>query len=111
LQGGSGPLIAFGFLLIPPLVSRQFARSIEQFAVIASALGGVTALAGFYVAYRWDLPVGPTDVVLLGVVYALAFVGVASAGVRGAESHEATRLFRPERGWLQLVSAWEGALG
>jgi ABC-type Mn2+/Zn2+ transport system permease subunit len=26
---------------------------------------------GFWIAYQWDLPVGPTDVVLLGILYAL----------------------------------------
>ncbi len=69
-----GPLIAFGFLLIPPLIARQFARNMGQFVVIASLIGGVTALTGFCVAYRLDLPVGPADVMLLGVLYALAFV-------------------------------------
>jgi ABC-type Mn2+/Zn2+ transport system permease subunit len=76
-----GPLIAFGFLLVPPLISRQFARSIEQFALIASGVGGITALAGFYVAYRWDLPVGPTDVALLGALYALSHL-IRKAAVR-----------------------------
>ncbi len=27
----------------------------------------------FWIAYAWDLPVGPTDVVLLGIIYALGF--------------------------------------
>ena len=27
----------------------------------------------FWIAYQWDLPVGPTDVVLLGILYALGF--------------------------------------
>ena len=70
-----GPLIAFGFLLIPPLVARQFARNMGQFVVIASLIGGVTALTGFCVAYRLDLPVGPADVMLLG--------GALCAGVCG----------------------------
>jgi ABC-type Mn2+/Zn2+ transport system permease subunit len=68
-----GPLIAFGFLLIPPLIMRQFARNMWQFVLGASAIGGVTALFGFCLAYRYDLPVGPTDVALLGLLYALSF--------------------------------------
>jgi ABC-type Mn2+/Zn2+ transport system permease subunit len=66
-----GPLIAFGFLLIPPLIARHFARSMRQLALGASLLGGITALVGFVLAYLCDLPVGPTDVALLGVIYAL----------------------------------------
>lgn len=69
-----GPLVTFGFLLIPPLTAHLFARDMRQFALLASAIGGVSALAGFVLAFRWDLPVGPTDVALLGVIYCLAVV-------------------------------------
>jgi ABC-type Mn2+/Zn2+ transport system permease subunit len=37
-------------------------------------VGGASAFFGFWIAYQWDLPVGPTDVVLLGIVYAFAFI-------------------------------------
>ena len=69
-----GPLIAFGFLLIPTLTSRLFARTMRQFTIVASLLGGASSFVGFWLAYEHDLPVGPTDVVLLGVVYFLGFV-------------------------------------
>ena len=69
-----GPLIAFGFLLIPPLTAHLFARNIRHFTTCASLLGGATAFIGFWLAYQWDLPVGPTDVVLLGFVYGVAWV-------------------------------------
>jgi len=72
-----GPLIAFGFLLVPALVAHLFAHTMRQFFVLASVIGGVTAFLGFWLAYQWDWPVGPTDVVLLGVIYALA------AAIRG----------------------------
>ena len=68
-----GPLIAFGFLLIPALTAHWFARNMRQFTVFASVIGGVTAFGGFWLAYQWDLPVGPTDVVLLGVVATVAW--------------------------------------
>jgi ABC-type Mn2+/Zn2+ transport system permease subunit len=70
-----GPMVAFGFLLIPPLVAHLLARNMRQFAWIACGLGGLSALLGFYLAYRWNLPVGPTDVALLGIIYGLVFVG------------------------------------
>ena len=69
-----GPLIAFGFLLIPALTAHLFARNMRQFTVFASIIGGVTAFLGFWLAYQWDLPVGPTDVVLLGLLYAVAWI-------------------------------------
>ena len=68
-----GPLIAFGFLLIPVLTAHLFARNMKWFVILASLLGGLTSFLGFWLAYRWDWPVGPTDVVLLGVVYLSGF--------------------------------------
>jgi len=70
-----GPLVTFGFLLLPPLTAHLFARNMRQFALLAPSVGGLTAFAGFCVAYRWDLPVGATDVALLGTIYAVAFAG------------------------------------
>ncbi len=70
-----GPLIAFGFLLIPALTAHLLAPNMRQFTILASLLGGVVAFIGFCIAYNYDLPVGPTDVVLLGVVYGMAFLG------------------------------------
>jgi ABC-type Mn2+/Zn2+ transport system permease subunit len=71
-----GPLIAFGFLLIPPLAVRLFARNMRQFTGLASLGGGAAAFFGFWIAYQYDLPVGPTDVVLLGVLYAAVWIVV-----------------------------------
>ncbi len=68
-----GPLISFGFLLIPPLTAHLFARNMRQFAALAALIGGVAAFLGFWLAYRWDCPIGPTDVVLLGTIFALGF--------------------------------------
>jgi len=68
-----GPLVTFGFLLIPPLIAHLFARTMRQFSIAAALIGAVAAVIGFCIAYRWDYPVGPTDVALLGVLYAVAF--------------------------------------
>ena len=79
-----GPLIAFGFLLIPALMAHLFARNIHQFTILASLIGGAVAFLGFWIAYQYDLPIGPTDVVLLGMLYAVAWVTakVLSGGLR-----------------------------
>jgi ABC-type Mn2+/Zn2+ transport system permease subunit len=69
-----GPLIAFGFLLIPALTAHMVARNMKQFTVVAPLIGGVIAFLGFCIAYKLDLPVGPTDVVLLGVLYASTWI-------------------------------------
>lgn len=69
-----GPLISFGFLLIPTLTAHLFARNMKWFFILASIIGGTVAFFGFWLAYQWDWPVGPTDVVLLGGIYLLAAV-------------------------------------
>ena len=74
-----GPLVAFGFLLLPPLIAYQFARNTAQFLWMSSVIGGVSAVAGFAMAYAQDLPVGPTDLALLGILYAVTFLGRRAA--------------------------------
>jgi ABC-type Mn2+/Zn2+ transport system permease subunit len=69
-----GPLIAFGFLLIPALSAHMVARNMRQFMVLASLIGGAAAFLGFCIAYKLDFPVGPTDVVLLGVFYTIIWI-------------------------------------
>jgi ABC-type Mn2+/Zn2+ transport system permease subunit len=69
-----GPLISFGFLLIPALTAHLFARDMRQFAIFASLIGGAAAFVGFWIAYQWDCPIGPTDVVLLGIIYATTWI-------------------------------------
>ena len=69
-----GPLISFGFLLIPPLTAHLVARNMRQLIIIASLLGGASSFIGFWLAYEWDWPIGPTDVVLLGAAYGLVFL-------------------------------------
>ena len=75
-----GPLIAFGFLLIPALTAHLFARTMRQFVVLAPLFGGVAAFIGFWLAYQWDLPVGPTDVALLGAMHMVAWISAWAFG-------------------------------
>jgi ABC-type Mn2+/Zn2+ transport system permease subunit len=86
---GVGPLVTFGFLLIPPMIAHRLASGMVSFAVLAPVIGGVTSLVGFFFAYRYDLPVGATDIAALGVLYAAATVlsvfrqGTLRSGVAG----------------------------
>ncbi len=85
-----GPLISFGFLLIPALTAHLLSRNMKQFAVLASLIGGAASLVGFYLAYVWDLPVGPTEVTLLGLIYAATwlFRRIAIRGSRRAANED-----------------------
>jgi ABC-type Mn2+/Zn2+ transport system permease subunit len=68
----AGPIVTFGFLVIPPLAARLFTRHMLAFSLASAIIGGVTSFAGFYCAYRFDLPLGPAEVAVASVALALA---------------------------------------
>lgn len=71
----AGPLVTFGFLVAPPLAARLVTRHMVTFSLVAAALGATTAFVGFVLAYRLDLPLGPTDVTLAVVLLLAIGVG------------------------------------
>ncbi|HWP58877.1 MAG TPA: metal ABC transporter permease [Candidatus Acidoferrales bacterium] len=72
----AGPLLVFSFMVLPPLAAKGISRGMARFLLLASLIGALTALLGFYVSVRLDWPLGPTDVTL-----GCAFVFIA-AGLR-----------------------------
>jgi ABC-type Mn2+/Zn2+ transport system permease subunit len=60
----AGPLLIFGFLVLPALAARPLVSSMSSFLTVSSVLGLVMAFLGFYSSVRLDLPLGPTDVAL-----------------------------------------------
>ena len=85
----AGPLVAFGFLLIPALTAHVVARTMRQLMTLASLIGGAVAFLGFWIAYQYDLPVGPTDVVSLGVLYGAVWVTARLLSRRSRASRKA----------------------
>lgn len=76
----AGPLVTFGFLVAPPLTARLLTRRMLSFSLVAAVFGATTAFVGFYLSYRFDLPLGPTDVML--AVLVLLLVGTLRAAVQ-----------------------------
>jgi len=70
-----GLLLVFGFMVLPPLAARTLARGMGSFLSLSSIIGLITAVLGFYLSVRLDLPLGPTDVafgcVVIFAVYAV----------------------------------------
>ncbi|MBU6392645.1 MAG: metal ABC transporter permease [Planctomycetota bacterium] len=70
-----GPLVIFGFLLIPAITARMVTRGIVPFCIVSSIIGVVASFIGFYISYRFDLPTGPTDVAVLCVILVMLYLG------------------------------------
>jgi ABC-type Mn2+/Zn2+ transport system permease subunit len=60
----AGPLLIFGFLVLPALAAKPLASRMSSYLILASVLGVLMAFLGFYSSVRLDLPLGPTDVTL-----------------------------------------------
>ncbi|MDD5656680.1 MAG: metal ABC transporter permease [Elusimicrobia bacterium] len=57
-----GPLVIFGFLVLPPMAALPWARGMLSLSGLACAVGALSALAGFLASYAYDLPLGPAAV-------------------------------------------------
>lgn len=67
----AGPMVTFGFLILPVVAGKFFAKSLRVHALLASGLGVFTAGLGFAIAYHANLPLGDT---LLAVASILLLV-------------------------------------
>ena len=74
-----GALLIAALLVIPAAAARNIARSPEQMAGIASAIGAASVLLGLVFSFWADSPAGPTIVTVSAVCYAL---GLLSARAR-----------------------------
>jgi ABC-type Mn2+/Zn2+ transport system permease subunit len=82
-----GPMVVFGLLLLPPLIAYRLVRGVLTLCIVSSGVGVFSAFVGFYISYRYDLPLGPTDVVVAAslLVLATAYHAVRRvAGIAGA---------------------------
>ena len=58
----AGPLVVFGFLVLPALAALHLAPGLGAAFAISAAIGSASFLGGFALAYRADLPAGPVCV-------------------------------------------------
>lgn len=67
-----GPLVIFGFLVIPPMAALPWARGMASLSILSSLFGGASAFVGFYFSYVKDAPLGPTAVLAACLALALS---------------------------------------
>ncbi len=65
-----GVLLIAAMLIIPAAAARSLARTPEAMALIAAAIGGISAITGLRAAYVFDTPAGPSIVCVAAVLFA-----------------------------------------
>ncbi|TNF72695.1 MAG: metal ABC transporter permease [Acidobacteria bacterium] len=66
-----GIILVIALLTIPPVIGLMLTRSFHQVMILSTLIGAVMTLGGLALSYGFDLPSGPT-IVLLGTVLMLA---------------------------------------
>jgi zinc transport system permease protein len=69
-----GVLLITALLIIPASAARQFAKTPEQMAFIASLLGIVSVMVGILFSGWWDWPAGPAIVVVSTLLFVLSLI-------------------------------------
>ena len=68
----AGPLVVFGFLVLPALAALRVAPGLVAAFAISAAIAAFSFLGGFWLSYRADLPAGPVCVAVVAACWALA---------------------------------------
>ena len=74
-----GPLVVFGFLVLPALAALRVAPGLGSAFAISAAVAALSFLGGFGISYRADLPAGPVCVAVAAACWAVASLGDARA--------------------------------
>ena len=81
-----GPLVVFGFLVLPALAALRIAPGIASAFAIAAAIAAASFLGGFAIAYHADLPVGPVGVAVAAGLWLAIGVGARLSGARATRA-------------------------
>lgn len=66
-----GILLIVSLLIIPAAAARRLSRTPEQMAVVAALIGTLSVVFGLLGSLKWDIPAGPSIVVVVALIFAL----------------------------------------
>jgi zinc/manganese transport system permease protein len=66
-----GTLMALGMMMIPVSIARLFGRHLNQIILYGILIGFVLCYLGLFLSYHFNLPSGPSMIVLSGLFYIL----------------------------------------
>ena len=64
-----GMLLVVALIIIPAAAARRFSSTPESMAIISTLIGVVSVIAGLGGSLAWDLPAGPTIVLVAGLFF------------------------------------------
>lgn len=67
-----GAILVFAMILIPASTAYQLTHSLTQLTVYAVLIGTLSGIGGVLISYAWDLPSGPTIVLLATSIFFLS---------------------------------------
>jgi ABC-type Mn2+/Zn2+ transport system permease subunit len=80
----AGPLVVFGFLVLPALAALRLAPGLVAAFGISAAVAASSFLGGFWISYRADLPAGPVCVAVAGACWAAASLAMRARAIAAA---------------------------
>ena len=69
-----GAILVVAFLIVPAATAYLLTRKLQQMLLLAAATGVIAAVAGYYLAVWINASISGSMVVVLGVLFAMAFV-------------------------------------
>lgn len=79
-----GMLLIMALLIIPAAAARRLAATPEQMALIAIIFGEISVVTGLFGSLQWDLPSGPSIVVVAMLCFLVSLAMTLSRGAPGA---------------------------
>lgn len=76
-----GNILVLALLITPAATARLLTDRLGTMMALGPTIGGLSALAGVYVSWSWDLPTGGTIVLVLTAVFLVAWVGAPRHGL------------------------------
>lgn len=64
-----GILPVFSFMVIPAAAALMLTQSLKQTFMLATCFGGIAALAGFYLSFKFSLPTGPAMIAVASLLF------------------------------------------
>ncbi len=69
-----GMLLVVALVIVPAAAARRMAATPERMAGASTAIGVVSAVAGLFASLRWDIPAGPSIVLVASAIFAASLL-------------------------------------